>query len=243
MIWGDSCQQNYVPQKCKFLEKQGKNLKCLWVAFPRYKSFHSQYQKYPKYKDFLVQCPISPIPISLGLILHFLSQGQWQDKKRAVWNITYFWGLAVPSRNGAEWWQRLWRKQESGSKIQSLLACPFNKGSSKEKDCNRKSGNLKQSKTRRHFTVFVNILKHPYAKSNCLVWQTKKRDLEIPCLFMCFMTMDLVLSTQQSRWSIRGNSFPMILLLRIHFSWKRTKIEAESQMGDCIFQSHWSKLI
>lgn len=36
---------------------------------------------------------------------------------------------------------------------------------------------------------------------------------------------------------------PMILLLRIYFSQKRTEIEAESQIEDCIFQSHWSKLI
>lgn len=69
-------------------------------------------------------------------------------------------------------------------------------------------------------------------------------------MFIFFMTMDLLLSIQQRRWSIRGKlplysliSFPRILLLRIHFNRKRTKIEAESQMGDCIFQSHWSKLI
>lgn len=60
MIWGDSCQQNYAPQKSTFLEKQGKNSKCLWVAFPRYKSFHSQYQQIPNIRNFWSSALCSP---------------------------------------------------------------------------------------------------------------------------------------------------------------------------------------
>jgi len=59
---------------------------------------------------------------------------------------------------------------------------------------------------------------------------------------------DLVLSTQQCRWSIRDNSSPMTLLLRRHFSWKTTTnksgvTDGELYLSESLVQAHLEAII
>lgn len=54
---------------------------------------------------------------------------------------------------------------------------------------------------------------------------------------------DLVLSTQQCRRSMRDNSSPLICSSEGILAGGEQEIEVESQMGNYILQSRWSKLI
>lgn len=105
-----------VPQKSMSLEreKQGKNFRYLWISFPQHKSFHPQYQQIslirrisgPMTGYFHILPP--PIPISVGLILHFSSQTRDSDKKkRNMWYgmplTSEGWLLAQEIGQNGEW--------------------------------------------------------------------------------------------------------------------------------------------
>lgn len=111
-----------VPQKSMSLEreKQGKNFRYLWISFPQHKSFHPQYQQIsliqrisgPVTGYFHILPCAHPYFCRVDSSLLKPNRGQWQEeKKRAIWNATDFWRLAISSRNRTEWWAMLWSKQ------------------------------------------------------------------------------------------------------------------------------------
>lgn len=92
---------------------------------------------------------LSPIPISVGLVLHFSSQTRDSDKK--IRNVQYGMSLISKGWLSTQEIDRIvrdaLRKQSflysSGPRIHSLFDCLFKKESSKDKDPIRNSGNLK----------------------------------------------------------------------------------------------------